>query len=201
MSLASRSIVDRSGSGDPEIPLSPLELDDEEEPLPLDALPPPPRSRLKMDGSEADLDVELLAEEEEDAPVWTATTEAAMAVVVAGMLEGLCSLLERSRSQNRWNLERGFGLDASAGRVALRLTGGWTPVPTGGSGVLRLFRNGKNKTKTKMNEMIVCKKQEEELDKVAEKTLTALSMIHLLISFQIKTYRSMTACCCWTAKE
>lgn len=52
-----------------------------------------------------------------------------------------------------------------------------------------------------MNEMIVCKKQEEELDKVAEKTLTALSMIHLLISFQIKTYRSMTACCCWTAKE
>ncbi len=123
------------------MPLSPLELDDEEEPLPLDALPPP-RSRLKMDGSEADLDVELLAEEEEDVPVWTATTEAAMVVVVAGMLDGLCSLLERSRSQNRWNLERGFGLDASAGKVALLLTGGWTPVPPGGSGVLRLFRNG-----------------------------------------------------------
>ena len=92
-----------------------------------------------MDGSEADLDVELLAEDEEDVPVGTATTDAAMAAVVGGMLDGLCSLLERSRSQNRWNLERGFGLDASAGKVALLLTGGWPPVPDGGSGVLRLF--------------------------------------------------------------
>ena len=82
------------------MPFRPLELDEEEDPLPLDAFPPP-RSRLKMDGSEADLDVELLAEEEEEVPDGTATTDAAMAVVVAGMLDGLCSLLERSRSQNR----------------------------------------------------------------------------------------------------
>ena len=78
-----------------------------------------------------------------------------MAAVVAGMLDGLCSLLERSRSQNRWNLERGFGLDASAGKVALLLTGGWPPVPTGGSGVLRLlcphFRMEPNQNKRKMS--------------------------------------------------
>ena len=56
-------------------------------------------------------------------PDWTATTEAAMAAVVAGRFDGLCSLFERSRSQKRWNFERGLGLDASAGRVALLLTG------------------------------------------------------------------------------
>lgn len=90
MSLVSRSSVAaavKSGSGDAEIPLE-TPLDEVEFPL--------PRSRLKMEGSEVDLDdVEL-----EDDVDWTATTEAAMAVVVAGTFEEfLCSL--RSRSQKR----------------------------------------------------------------------------------------------------
>jgi hypothetical protein len=55
-------------------------------------------------------------------------------------------------------LERGLGLEASAGKVALLLTGGWTPVPViGGSGVLRLlcFFPGRRKQKldTKSNQM------------------------------------------------
>lgn len=133
MSVASRSSVTaRSGSGEAEIPFIPLEEEEDAFPDPLP--PPPPRSRLKMEGSDAERDVALLLDEVLD---WTATTEAAIAAVVAGTLDGLCSLLERSRSQKRWNFERGFGLEASAGKVALLLTG-WAFVPTGGSGVLRL---------------------------------------------------------------
>jgi len=45
--------------------------------------------------------------------------------------------LERSRSQKRWNLERGLGLHASDGNVALRLWCDTCRLLTTGSGVLR----------------------------------------------------------------
>lgn len=112
MSLASRSrlaaAVVGSGSGEVDRPFiiaRPLDDDDEvdeDEALPDPPLPPPPpRSLLKMEGSEVDLDDELvLPEAELDG---TATTEAAIAAVVAGtgLDVDLCSLLERSRSQKR----------------------------------------------------------------------------------------------------
>jgi len=105
MSLA-ESLSLCSGSGDPELPLVADALEAE-----LFA----PRSRLKMEGSDADLDVELLG----GANVLPEDAEAGMEEVAAGVKEDFS--LERSRSQKRWNFERGFGLDASAGSVALRL--------------------------------------------------------------------------------
>ena len=118
MSLA-ESLSLCSGSGDPELPLV------------ADALEVelfPPRSRLKMEGSDADLDVELLGGASSiellllppEAALPPEETEAAMEEeVAAGVSEDFS--LERSRSQKRGNFERGFGLDASAGSVALRL--------------------------------------------------------------------------------
>ena len=122
MSLA-ESLSLCSGSGDPELPLVADALEAE-----LFA----PRSRLKMEGSDADLDVELLG----GANVLPEDAEAGMEEVAAGVKEDFS--LERSRSQKRWNFERGFGLDASAGSVALRL---WCDACwwfATGSGVQRL---------------------------------------------------------------
>ena len=119
MSLA-ESLSLCSGSGDPEFPLVADALKAELFPL---------RSRLKMEGSDADLDVELLGganvlpeallPEETEAGMEEVAAAAAAAAAAASVDEDFS--LERSRSQKRWNFERGFGLDASVGSVALRL--------------------------------------------------------------------------------
>ena len=103
-----------------------------------------------MDGSEPDREVELLPP-----PLllgWTVMA-AAMAAVVDGKLEDddedfdwwLLWSLDRSRSQKRWNLDRGLGLllllvpDAvSGGSVALLDAADCPMLEVGGSGVLRL---------------------------------------------------------------
>lgn len=117
MSLA-ESLSLCSGSGDPEFPLVADALKAELFPL---------RSRLKMEGSDADLDVELLGGANVlPEALLPEETEAGMEEVAAAAAAAAASVdedfsLERSRSQKRWNFERGFGLDASVGSVALRL--------------------------------------------------------------------------------
>ena len=117
MSLA-ESLSLCSGSGDPEFPLVADALKAELFPL---------RSRLKMEGSDADLDVELLGGANVlPEALLPEETEAGMEEVAAAATAAAASVdedfsLERSRSQKRWNFERGFGLDASVGSVALRL--------------------------------------------------------------------------------
>ena len=95
-SISLESLSPTSGSGDAEVPLAAFV-----------ATVPPPRKRLNNEGSDVDREV-----------VFGNALPTLLGLLLAGGGADNFSF-GRSRSQKRWNLERGFGLQDSTGKTAL----------------------------------------------------------------------------------